>query len=161
MIKKYIILTLLFLNCSTIQVNPQDDNYSSVGSITMLEGKLNYNGNPEYIPRMIKNLPSSTDTIIYDYAISYEPTDPSDSVVALNPLLTFGFPIENHKVILNGTLLYNNGNSSIKSKVIVSQYRTLYNNPNYSEMRRIGLNKLRTNIESQYQNSQIDDKKKQ
>ncbi|TGL52845.1 hypothetical protein EHQ55_02790 [Leptospira meyeri] len=159
MIQKYIIIALLCSNCVSVQVNSDDDTNLSVESITMIEGKLIYKGNPEYIPRMIKNSPSSNEIINYDYTISYEPTDPSDFAVVLNPLLTFGFPIEKHKVILNGTLKYNNGNESISSKVIVSQYRTLYNNPNYSEMRRLGLFKLKTNIETKYQNNLICDEK--
>ncbi|XDD45243.1 hypothetical protein AB3N60_11000 [Leptospira sp. WS39.C2] len=153
MFSKYILVFIFFFGCISIKTLPNVNDVFENDFISKIEGKLEYSGNPEYLPKIIENNLMSTNLVIYDYSVSYEPANPSDLMAFFNPLIFLGFPIEEHKVILKGNLIYENGAKKIDSEVIISQYRILYNNPNYTEMRKIGLNELKKNIEFIYKKS--------
>ncbi len=156
MITKSALMILLLMNCVSVKVKPIEKQVLSKEKSQILEGNLIYIGNPDYIPKFIINKASSNNLIVYEHTISYEPTDPSDFLVLFNPLIIFGFPIENHRVIKKGFLSHENHSKKIESEVIVSQYRILYNTPDYSEMRKIGLIEFKRNIEFQFLNKKID-----
>lgn len=152
MFTKWALILLILMNCVSVKVKPIEKQILSNENNQKLEGNLLYSGNQDYIPKFIINNPSSKNLIVYEYTISYEPTDPSDFAVLFNPLIFFGFPIENHRVIIKGSLSLENHSKKIDSEVIVSQYRILYNTPDYSEMRKIGLIEFKRNIEFQFLN---------
>jgi hypothetical protein len=150
---KLILLVFILGNCVSIQISPDLKNIDSKKEVKKIEGKVNNLVNKDYIPDFITNNQSSKELIEYSYLIHYEPTDPSDSIVIFNPLILFGFPIQEHRVIIDAELKSKSITKTLQSKVIVSQYRILYNNPDYTEMRREGLLNIRKNIEQQYQTS--------
>lgn len=135
------------MNCRSIQSQFIKDNLQDDKKKDIFIGKLQYSVRPEYLPNFLINEPNSINSIKYKVNILYEPTDPSDLFVLFNPLVILGFPIQRHFVKAHGDLIVNNNQTYSCSTVTITEFRTLYHNPNYSEMRSIALTKLKLNFE--------------
>jgi len=148
----YVVIATLFSGCtSDMQVRPEIelqsiDNYR-------ITAKVVFEGNRDYLPRVLQDSPAGKDgiTVDYRYDISHKGTN-HDAIALFNPLSIVGFPSGSNqltllaelKILRNGALIKNyQAACAIEQQTGLWSFRTL------TEMRRDGLLALRDNIESQ------------
>lgn len=120
-----------------------------------IEGKIEYDGNKEYLPRTI-NYDSAPDTIFclkYSYDVTYGRDNTPQAIPLFNPLTIIGFPIGENTLVVKGKLLL------LKGKEVLKEYsatcglektRSLFSEgETFSELRKKGLIAVRDNIEMQ------------
>ena len=130
-----------------IQASPNAD--------VRLQGKILYDGNREYLPRMLAD--ASIDPIELGFRYSYDVKYGRDSVPRVlplfNPLTIVGFPIGEDTLAVEAHLAILKGEEVIKTYtaacLLESTRNIFWPGETYSELRRKGLMAVRDNIENQ------------
>jgi len=118
-------------------------------------GKIDYDGNVEYLPRTVSSDARAFTllTLRYRYDISYGRDSVHQALHLYNPLTLVGFPIGEDTVVVTAKLEILKGSSQIKtysSVCMLNKYRSLFwEGETMSELRKRGLLAVRDNIESQ------------
>ncbi len=121
-------------------------------------GRVNYSGNPDYLPRTVK--PSDEESgnleFKYDYNVGYGQDAVPDVLPLFNPLSLVGFPIGSDSLVVVGKLDLLKDGEVVKtycSTCVIDKTRNLfYEGKTHSELRRQGLLRVRDNIEIQMAN---------
>lgn len=157
--KSAIGMPLAFLGLSAIGCSPtlvvQPDVAKVEKSDFVIEGRLRYEGNREYLPRTIAETASGESAldIEYSYDVSYGARNSAREIAALfNPLTILGFPIDEDSVLVVGELKIigkNENTRTYSAKSGVRSARGLFAGGTLSELRRSGLIAVRNNLEAQ------------
>jgi hypothetical protein len=145
-------LTFLCSCATTMKVIPQVKQTDSADF--RLKGKVIYEGNKEYLPRVLIDEPVTIPKIEFRYAydVFYGKRDVPDVLALYNPLTIVGFPTGENTVTVTGRLDILKGEEVIKSygsTCILEKTRNLFSEGTFTEMRRKGIMAVRDNIESQ------------
>jgi hypothetical protein len=120
-----------------------------------LVGKIDYEGNAEYLPRTVsaESGPGATLTLRYRYEVTYGRDAVHQALIFFNPLTIIGFPIGTDTVVVTAKLAVLKGNFQVKEYTavcILDKHRTIFwEGETLSELRRRGLLAVRDNIETQ------------
>lgn len=120
-----------------------------------LSGKIDYEGNVEYLPRTIssESHPRATLTLRYRYEVTYGRDSVEQVLYLYNPLTIVGFPIGADTVVVTAKLEVLKGSSLVKAYravCVLGKHRTIFwEGENLSELRKRGLLAVRENIETQ------------
>jgi hypothetical protein len=147
-------LPLGMQGCASTQVYGGDGKAVGSSIAKPLLGKIEYSGNPEYLPRMLSADTGIENKVIfrYSYTVSYEAPN-EHPLTVFNPLLMLGMSKATDTVVVigvldivkEGTLLKHYEKSLVlkKDKTVFSEGETL------TDMRRKGLMLVRDHIDSQ------------
>ncbi len=155
-VSKYLFLCSAFIfivSCTPVMnVRPQ---FVKMGNVlSVINGKIHYDGNKEYMPRTVSNDTSSVSSIIikYQYLVDYGNNNIHFANL-FNPLLCVGFPTGQDTLVVAGKI------DIIKNNEVARSYSALcafektrnlfYHGPSFSELRKTGLLNVRDNIEAQ------------
>ena len=147
-------LALLFSGCGThMDVKPE----VPAGQVDFtLRGKVNYEGNWDYVPKTISNQSADNGNMSFNYAynVLYGGTAMQQDIVAiLLPTTMFGTPTGESDVQIRAKLDVMNGPNLIKSYIaacnIVSPRGVFAGGTNFTEIRKNGLMAVKENIELQ------------
>lgn len=145
-------LSVLFSGCASNghilpEIEPQ-----AVGDFR-IAAKVVFDGNRDYLPRVLQDSPVGDDgiTVDYRYEVSHKNVD-MDAIALFNPFSLVGFPsgsnqltlVAELKILRKGELL-----KSYRAIYAVEQQTGLWSFRTLTEMRRDGLIALRNNIEFQ------------
>jgi len=119
-----------------------------------LKGKLIYEGNKEYLPRVLIDEPATNPKIEfkYTYGVFYGKQDVPGVLALYNPLTIVGFPTGENTVTVIGRLDILRGEEVMKSygsSCVLEKMRNLFSEANFTEMRKKALIAVRDNIDSQ------------
>jgi hypothetical protein len=120
-----------------------------------LGGKIDYEGNAEYLPRTVsaEPHPEATLTLRYRYEVTYGRDAVHQVLPFLNPLTIVGFPIGADTVVVTAKLEVLKASFQVKAYTavcILDKHRTIFwEGETLSELRRRGLLAVRDNIETQ------------
>jgi hypothetical protein len=119
-----------------------------------LKGIVIYEGNREFLPRVLIDEPVTKPKIDlkYTYDVLYGKQDVPEIVALYNPLTIVGFPTGENTVTVMGRLDILRGGEVIRSygsTCILEKTRNLFSEGTFTEMRKKGLLAVRDNIESQ------------
>lgn len=116
-------------------------------------GKIVYDGNREYLPRIIADEPGSGLVFTYSYNVAYWKSETPEAIPLFNPLTTFGFPIGENALIIQGKLDVQGERGINKSYVAMCRFKKtrslFYEGDTFTEMRKQGLLAVRDSIEGQ------------
>lgn len=143
---------LLYGCATTMEVTPQVAPIDNVNF--RIKGKVIYEGNKEYLPRVIidESVSNAEVTFQYSYNAIYGKHDVPAIIALYNPLDIVGFPTGGDELTIVGKLDILKGVEIIKSYAatcILKKARSLYSTTNFSELRKKGLITVRDNIEAQ------------
>jgi hypothetical protein len=120
-----------------------------------LSGKIDYDGNVEYLPRTISSESHSetTLTLRYRYEVTYGRDSIEQVLYHYNPLTIVGFPIGADSVVVTAKLEVLQESSQIKTYTamcVLDKRRTIFwEGESLSNLRKRGLLVVRENIEAQ------------
>jgi hypothetical protein len=120
-----------------------------------LGGKIDYDGNREYLPRTVSADADQGALLLlrYRYEVTYGRDSVPQVLPLFNPLTMVGFPIGADTVVVTGNLEILKGSSLIKkysSVCLLDKHRTIFSEgETMSEIRKRGLLAVRDNIEAQ------------
>jgi hypothetical protein len=120
-----------------------------------LGGKIDYEGNTEYLPRTVsaESHPGATLTLRYRYEVTYGRDAVHQALPLFNPLTIVGFPIGADSVVVTAKLEVLKGSFQVKEYTavcVLDKYRTIFSEgESLSELRKRGLLAVRENIETQ------------
>lgn len=155
----YIVLYLVVVTsiggCATKMVlTPQIAKIENASDFQM-KGKVQYDGNKEYLPRTISD-ESASDTFFsfqYRYQITYGRDKTPQAIPLFNPLTIVGFPIGENTLVVNGNFTISKGKEVIKEYTAtcgLEKVRSLFSEgETFSDLRKKGLLTVRDNIEAQ------------
>lgn len=120
-----------------------------------VRGAVIYDGNREYLPRTISDVPASESDLRFHY--TYNVTHGRDDIPQLlplfNPLTIVGFPIGENTIVVVARLEISRRGEVIKTYTAtcgLEMTRTIFwQGETFSELRRKGLEVVRDNIEAQ------------
>ena len=147
-----IFFILLYGCATTMEIKPQVAQIDNVDF--RIKGKIIYEGNKEYLPRVLVDEPISDNQLIFKYMYKavYGKHDVPDLVALYNPLTIVGFPTGENTLTIIGKLDVLKGEEVIKSYMatcILEKTRSLFSEGTFTEMRKKGLIAVRDNIETQ------------
>jgi hypothetical protein len=125
------------------------------GNDFTLSGKIDYDGNVEYLPRTISSESHSgaTLTLRYRYEVTYGRDSIKQVLYQYNPLTIVGFPIGADTVVVTAKLEVLQGEAPVKiytAMCVLDKHRTIFwEGESLSELRKRGLLAVRENIETQ------------
>jgi len=150
-----LVVILLISGCATKMVITPQAMEINVSDFK-LKGKIEYDGNKEYLPRTIINENESVNqsfTFQYSYLETYGMDKTPQALPLFNPLSLVGFPIGENTLVINGKLIILKGKEVIKEYSAtcgLEKMRSLFSEgETFSELRRKGLLAVRNNIEFQ------------
>lgn len=120
-----------------------------------LDGKVDYEGNKEYLPRTVSSDTNPKNLMIlrYRYDVTYGRDAVHQALPLFNPLTIIGFPIGADTVVVTGKLEILKGSSAVKTYsavCVLDKHRTIFSEgETMSEIRKRGLLAVRDNIEAQ------------
>lgn len=120
-----------------------------------LEGAIAYEGNPEFLPRVLVARPVDESPLVfrYSYRVDYALQQLPAPVQLINPLNFVGFPTGANSVVVMGRLQVMRGGLALRSYAAAAGMRrtgTMFSEgETLSEMRRRGLLLVRDNISRQ------------
>jgi len=119
-----------------------------------LKGIVIYEGNKEFLPRVLIDEPVTKPKIDlkYSYDVLYGKQDVPEVLALYNPLTIAGFPTGENTVTVIGRLDILRGGEVIRSygsTCILEKTRNLFSEGTFTEMRKKGLIAVRDNIENQ------------
>ncbi|MGH7407872.1 MAG: hypothetical protein ACREKF_07695 [Candidatus Methylomirabilales bacterium] len=118
-----------------------------------LIGAIRYDGNREYLPRLLTGDPASRFTLRYVHEATYGGQDVPGAVALFNPLTGLGFPTGERQLTIIGRLdIVAESGEVVKSYTatsVLERTRSLWSDETLSELRRKGLLGVRDNIEAQ------------
>lgn len=151
----FFLFAVFILNgCATnIAVTPQIKG-NEIRSSFQVVGKVEYDGNKDYLPRTIKESSAQTDiSIKYEYLITYGRDKTPQALPLFNPLTIVGFPIGEDTMVITGNLTIFKGKEIIKAYTAtcgLDKTRSLFSEgETFSDLRKKGLFTVRDNIEIQ------------
>ncbi len=146
--------TFLLFGCATsMEVTPKVEQINNIDF--QIKGKIIYDGNREYLPRVIvdESISDSGLTFQYTYNAIYGKHDVPEVVALFNPLNIVGFPTGENSLTIIGKLDILKGKELIKSYTatcVLEKTRNLFSEgETFSEIRKKGLIAVRDNIEAQ------------
>lgn len=145
---------IIFSGCAPNVVIAPDIATTPTGNFS-LSGKIDYDGNKEYLPRTISADPSLESLLIlrYRYDVTYGRDAVPQALPLFNPLTLVGFPIGTDTVVVIGKLEITERGSSVKTYsavCILDKHRTIFSEgETMSDIRKRGLLTVRDNIEAQ------------
>lgn len=120
-----------------------------------LRGKIDYEGNAEYLPRTVsaESHHGATLTLRYRYEVTYGRDAVHQALPLFNPLTIVGFPTGADTVVVTAKLEVLKGSSQVKTYTavcVLDKHRTIFwEGESLSELRKRGLLAVRGNIETQ------------
>ena len=120
-----------------------------------LGGKIDYEGNAEYLPRTVsaESHPEAALILRYRYDVTYGRDAVHQAFPLFNPLTIVGFPIGADTVVVTAKLDVLKGSSQVKAYAavcVLDKHRTIFwEGESMSELRKRGLLAVRENIETQ------------
>lgn len=123
-----------------------------------LSGKIDYDGNVEYLPRTIvaDSQSEAQLTLRYRHDVSYGRDSVNQLLPLINPLTIIGFPIGADTVVVKSTLEVLRRDAVVKAyeaACIIDKHRTIFwEGETMTGLRRRGLMAVRDNIEAQMRN---------
>lgn len=124
-----------------------------------LQGRLVYDGKPEYLPRTLAAIPGDiapvgeTLTFRYTFEVAHGGENTSAAGQIFNPLSVVGFPKGNDTIAVKGTLEILRRDQVVKTYTSTSGLKTSrhlwWEGETLTEMRQRGLLAVRDNIEAQ------------
>jgi hypothetical protein len=147
------IFSILLHGCATtMEIKPQVAQIEKTDF--RIKGKIIYEGNKEYLPRVLVDQPISDNQLVFKYMYKaiYGKHDVPDLVALYNPLTIVGFPTGENTLTILGKLDVLKGEEVIKSYTatcILEKTRSLFSEGTFTEMRKKGLIAVRNNIEIQ------------
>jgi hypothetical protein len=147
-------IALIFSACApNVAITPDlpivhSDDFSVIG-------KIDYEGNAEYLPRTVsaESHPGATLTLRYRYEVTYGRDAVNQALPLLNPLTIVGFPIGADTVVVTAKLEVLKGNFQVKAYTaacVLDKHRTIFwEGETLTELRKRGLLAVRDNIETQ------------
>jgi len=148
-----VLAVLIFLGCAPNVVITPNIAASPTNDFT-LRGKIDYDGNREYLPRTITadTNPESL-TLRYRYDVTYGRDAVHQAIPLFNPLTIVGFPIGADTIVVTGKLEILKWKTTVKvytSVCVLDKHRTIFSEgETMSELRKSGLLAVRDNIETQ------------
>jgi hypothetical protein len=117
-------------------------------------GKIDYDGNRDYLPRILVDDPALQSPVVYRYlhAAEYGTQSVPDLLALFNPLTLVGFPTGGNMVRIAGKLDVVVDNLVVRSYsagAALDKTRSLYAGETYTDLRKMGLIAVRDNIEAQ------------
>lgn len=147
------LMIVFIISCTpTMNFVPKFDKLENISPI--VKGKIDYDGNKEYLPRTISDDSSENFilTIKYQYNVDYGGGNVHVANL-FNPLVLVGFPIGQDTLIVVGKLDFIKQNKVIKTYSAACSFEktrsVFYHGPTFSELRKTGLLNVKDNIESQ------------
>jgi len=147
-------ISFFFLcGCATnMKIDPQVTQIDNIDF--RIKGKIVYEGNKEYLPRILAEEPASNAglTFEYTYDVIYGKHDVPSAVALFNPLTIAGFPTGENTATIIGKLDVMKGGEVIKSynaTCILEKTQNLFSERTFTDLRRQGLLAVRNNIEVQ------------
>jgi hypothetical protein len=119
---------------------------------TVLTGRLLYSGEPQYVPRVLRNREDSPALFVYSAQSFTERKSLPVLGGGLNPLSIFGFPTGTSTVTANARLEIRLGSRSLATygaTARAQRARTLYGSDGLEELTRRALFAVRDNLEAQ------------
>lgn len=153
------LISILLYGCATtMEVSPKVEQTNNIDF--RINGEIIYEGNKEYLPRMLIDKTDSDFAFQYTYNAVYGKHDVPDIVAFLNPLNLVGFPTGGNTLTVAGKLDILREKEVVKSYIatcVLEKTRSLlFEGETFSEMRKKGLIAVRDNIEVQiYQDRDI------
>lgn len=146
------VLLLAFTGCtSSVVVRPTIEP-QTIGNFH-IPAKVVFDGNRDYLPRVIQDSVSGDDTTIADYHYDVSTKRSNfDSIALFNPLSLVGFPSGNNQLTLFGELKILRHGALIKTYRAISavdQQTGLWSFQTLTDLRREGLIAVRDNIDAQ------------
>ena len=145
---------ILISGCATTVVTPEMASLPEMAAFR-LTGKVAYEGNREYLPRVITEDSTGASTVTFEYRheTTYGSKYVPDAAALLNPLTGLGFPTGEQKLTVEGLLqiLTESGEvlRAYRATSIVAQTQSLYSGETLTALRRRGLIAVRDNIDAQ------------
>jgi hypothetical protein len=136
-----------------VVITPEVANLSS--GTTLISGKIDYDGNAEYLPRTVSVEPSEHVSLVvrYCYEVTYGRDAVNQVIPLFNPLSLIGFPTGSDTVVVTAKLEVIQLGAVVKaytSVCVLDKYRTIfYEGDSLSVLRKKGLLAVRANIEAQ------------
>lgn len=149
-----LLAAILFSGCAPNVIITPDITVTPTGDF-LLGGKIDYDGNKEYLPRTVTADPSLEPLLFlrYRYEVTYGRDAVPQVLPLFNPLTIIGFPIGADTVVVTGKLEILKGSSAVKTYsavCILDKHRTIFSEgETMSEIRKRGLLAVRDNIEAQ------------
>jgi hypothetical protein len=149
-----VIIYLIFSACAPNVVITPDVSVIQNNDLS-LRGKIDYEGNPEYLPRTLsaESHPRSTLTLRYRYEVTYGRDAVHQALPLFNPFTIIGFPIGADTVVVSAKLEVLSESSQVKtytSVCVLDKHRTIFSEgESLTELRKRGLLAVRDNIETQ------------
>ena len=143
----------VFYGCGTsMTVMPDVRNTCATGF--RVPGKIDYDGNRDYLPRILVDAPALQSPVVYRYlhAAEYGTQSVPDLLALFNPLTLVGFPTGGNMVRIAGKLDVVVDNLVVRSYsagAALDKTRSLYAGETYTDLRKMGLTAVRDNIEAQ------------
>lgn len=145
--------SLVLLGCATnMVVTPEVPPLGDTAGV-QLTGAIRYEGNREYLPRLLKDDPANRFTLRYVHQAAYGGQDVPAALALFNPLTVVGFPTGDRQLTIIGRLdVVAESGEVVKSYTatsVLERTRSLWSDETLSELRRRGLLAVRDNIEAQ------------
>jgi hypothetical protein len=142
----------LYSCATTMKIDPQVKQKDNIDF--RLKGIVIYEGNKEYLPRVLidERVTEPKIDLKYTYGVFYGKKEVPDVLALYNPLTIVGFPTGENAVTVIGRLDILRGGEVIRSygsTCILEKTRNLFSEGTFTEMRKKGLIAVRDNIESQ------------
>lgn len=144
---------ILLCGCATnMKIVPEVKQIDNIDF--QIKGVIVYEGNKEYLPRVLSNEPASNSklTFKYTYDVIYGKHDVPSAAALLNPLTITGFPTGENTTTVIGKLDVIKKEEVIKSyssTCILKKTQNLFSERTFTDLRRQGLLAVRDNIEVQ------------
>lgn len=147
-----LLLAQLIAGCgTTMKITPEVQGVLSRDFT--VEGVVEYEGNPEYLPRIIRHFDQSGLKLHYSYHVGYGKDSIPEILPLINPLTIVGFPVASDSIVVSGQLTIGKEDKTIKSYTaicVVDKTQSLfYLGDTFSELRRKALQQVRDNIDVQ------------
>lgn len=147
-------LLLCITGCETSVVMTPDLGRGAPGTC-MVSAPMSYDGNPDYLPRVIAAEPVAAQATVlrYTYNTQYDAKQGITALQVVNPLLIVGFPTGANSTAITGLLEVVRGGQTIRSygaAAAMKRSATVFSEgETLTAMRRRGLLIVRDNISAQ------------
>ena len=151
----FFIPLFLCISCTSVVVKP--DIAGQEGRNLILKGKLSFDGNRAYLPATVCHSDDSQIGIAYEYKVFYDGTPLNREIIsAFLPTTWLGVPTGGDDVLAVAKLVVSKKDREIKTysaEAMVSKGRILFTGgTDKTEMRRVALQAIKENLESQMKN---------
>ena len=158
-----LLICALLTGCSTPSTKYSENGQTAeevpVAQLQVIDAKIEYEGNRDYLPRSLKDSSGSSGiSAVYAYDVSYG-TGKEHPLTVFNPLLITGMSKTEDRITVTGTLEFFNAGNLIRKyneSVTLTKNKTIYSEgETFTEMRRHGLLYVRNSIDKQIYNDRL------